>query len=222
MHHLHSKPWLAVECAVLMMGLPLVLYWILPIRYLLPVIWATALLCHLTYRALTRQSTRDWWNRAAVTRTNLRPILQRFAVSALLMAGATWLCAPQLLFGMVRENPAFWLLVMLLYPLLSVVPQEIIFRSFFFARYRTIFTRPPVMVAAQCSHRPIVAMARWRWPRLSTRSTAISSSRWDWGATSTTAQWCWCRRPNTPYRRTPSRRDAGCVRRDYASGRRDK
>ena len=148
MHHLHSKPWLAVECAVLMMGLPLVLYWILPIRYLLPVIWATALLCHLTYRALTRQSTRDWWNRAAVTRTNLRPILQRFAVSALLMAGATWLCAPQLLFGMVRENPAFWLLVMLLYPLLSVVPQEIIFRSFFFARYRTIFTRPPVMVAA--------------------------------------------------------------------------
>jgi hypothetical protein len=33
-----------------------------------------------------------------------------------------------------------WLLVMILYPLLSVYPQEIIFRTFLFHRYQNLFT----------------------------------------------------------------------------------
>jgi len=38
-----------------------------------------------------------------------------------------------------RQHPALWLAIMLLYPLLSVWPQEVIFRQFFFARYQKIF-----------------------------------------------------------------------------------
>src|SRR5690606_19736697 len=60
----------------------------------------------------------------------------------------TWWLRPDLLFGFVREKPAFWLLVMFLYPLLSVIPQEIIFRSFFFERYRNLFTHPATMIVA--------------------------------------------------------------------------
>ncbi len=37
---------------------------------------------------------------------------------------------------------------MVLYPLVSVYPQEIIFRAYFFHRYRLLFPRPAVMILA--------------------------------------------------------------------------
>jgi uncharacterized protein len=52
---------------------------------------------------------------------------------------------PELLFGFVREKPLFWLIVMVMYPLISVVPQEIIFRRYMFDRYKTAFS-PRVLV----------------------------------------------------------------------------
>jgi hypothetical protein len=42
---------------------------------------------------------------------------------------------PERLFELPRRLPALWALIMVLYPLLSVVPQEIIYRVFFFHRY---------------------------------------------------------------------------------------
>ena len=40
-----------------------------------------------------------------------------------------------------------WAAVCLLYPLLSVYPQEIMFRTFFFHRYSDLFRRPSVAIA---------------------------------------------------------------------------
>ena len=40
-----------------------------------------------------------------------------------------------------RENPLTFLLVIFLYPFLSVVPQEIIFRKYFFFKFNTIMPR---------------------------------------------------------------------------------
>jgi hypothetical protein len=51
------------------------------------------------------------------------------------------------LFRFPLERPGFWALVMLLYPPLSVVPQEFMCRSFFFERYKTLLPRPAVMIA---------------------------------------------------------------------------
>ncbi|MEO2266135.1 CPBP family intramembrane glutamic endopeptidase [Pseudoalteromonas sp. YIC-656] len=36
------------------------------------------------------------------------------------------------------ESPASWLMLLVLYPLLSVLPQELIFRTYFFHRYKRI------------------------------------------------------------------------------------
>ncbi len=44
-----------------------------------------------------------------------------------------------LLFSLPKNNFSVWALVVLLYPILSVVPQEIIFRLFFFSRYSIFF-----------------------------------------------------------------------------------
>lgn len=51
-----------------------------------------------------------------------------------LTQGPQWFYLPQ-------QSPQRWLLLLLLYPLLSVWPQEIIFRTFFFHRYKKIIPR---------------------------------------------------------------------------------
>jgi membrane protease YdiL (CAAX protease family) len=38
-----------------------------------------------------------------------------------------------------RERPGLWVLVMVLYPLLSVWPQEMVYRAFIYHRYAPIF-----------------------------------------------------------------------------------
>jgi len=52
------------------------------------------------------------------------------------------------LFLVPRARPELWLLVMVLYPLFSAYPQEIMFRTFFFHRYAELFRRPVTMIVA--------------------------------------------------------------------------
>lgn len=51
----------------------------------------------------------------------------------------TYALDESLLFNFPRESFFVWLIVMFIYPFLSVIPQEIIFRVFFFRRYKTYF-----------------------------------------------------------------------------------
>jgi hypothetical protein len=48
--------------------------------------------------------------------------------------GVVWY-APRLLFELVRERPLLWGLIMVLYPVLSVYPQSIVYRAFLMHRY---------------------------------------------------------------------------------------
>ena len=49
-----------------------------------------------------------------------------------------YILKPQLLFLLPLEHTQLWLGTLLIYPICSVVPQEIIFRTFFFHRYKGI------------------------------------------------------------------------------------
>ncbi len=66
-------------------------------------------------------------------------ILGLFAAVAGMVALWVWLYMPASFLGFPLGNPRMWLLVMLFYPLLSVVPQELAYRSFFFQRYGELF-----------------------------------------------------------------------------------
>jgi len=52
------------------------------------------------------------------------------------------------LFHLPRARPAVWLGVVLLYPIFSVYPQEIMYRTFFFHRYARIFRQPATRIVA--------------------------------------------------------------------------
>ena len=109
------------------------------------------------------------------------------------------------LFFFPRERPFLWLLVLLLYPLVSALAQEVIFRVFLFHRYRSLFPDPRLMMlvsasafalahlelgncrrrrflssVACCSPTPSPPHARCRWQPWNTDSGATGSSRWGW------------------------------------------
>jgi len=76
------------------------------------------------------------WNRRELARIALQALL----VGAVLGAGVAWI-EPERLFDLPRRHPRAWLALLVAYPLLSVIPQEILFRVFFFHRYGPLWSR---------------------------------------------------------------------------------
>lgn len=68
-----------------------------------------------------------------------KTILLRLTVIGPGLLGLTWLLHPEDLFAFPIERPWIWMLVMVLYPFFSALPQEFIFRTFFFHRYKDFF-----------------------------------------------------------------------------------
>jgi uncharacterized protein len=79
---------------------------------------------------------------------NLRWLLLRDFVLLAILGLAVRIFAPQLLFGLIKHRPLFWVLIMIFYPLVSVYPQELLYRAFFFHRYRPLFEKGWAMVVA--------------------------------------------------------------------------
>jgi membrane protease YdiL (CAAX protease family) len=65
-------------------------------------------------------------------------IARLFLVFSLPLTLFTWYFHPELLLRFPTRHPGLWLTIMLLYPLLSAYPQEIIYRAWLFHRYREL------------------------------------------------------------------------------------
>lgn len=138
---------LAAEFAALYFGMPaLFAAGVVPL-HVLAALWIVAAACTVALLRSRRFDRRLLWNAAA-----LRPWLGRVALSFLALAPpmllGTWLLVPERFFLLVRERPLVWVLVMLLYPPLSVYPQGIVYRVFLFHRYDALFPSTAVRVAA--------------------------------------------------------------------------
>ncbi|MDD2465648.1 MAG: CPBP family intramembrane metalloprotease [Desulfobulbus sp.] len=72
---------------------------------------------------------------------DLPRILRLFLVIALGLLLFTALVYPQFLFSCPRNHFSLWLSLMVVYPLLAVYPQELIYRAFLFHRYGEVVRR---------------------------------------------------------------------------------
>ena len=111
----------------------------------IPALWLLAgyCLCRLLRDAAFDRSL--LWNEHALWGA-AGQILLVFGIAAAAVAAAVYFLAPQMLFNFVKRAPAFWALVMILYPVLSVYPQGIIYRAFFFERYRGLFPNNSLLI----------------------------------------------------------------------------
>ena len=129
---------LCLEFGLLFIAMPLAVYYRLapnaPIPFLL-------VLAFFAWLYLRRDPTfnRVHFVGARDARQQIEPVVVRSALACSFLGMAVWRFAPELLFSMVRRAPLLWAMAMLLYPLLSVYPQELIFRAYFFQRYRPLF-----------------------------------------------------------------------------------
>ena len=67
-----------------------------------------------------------------------KPLLLRFLIIAVLTVILVRIFAPEYWFVLPRERAVLWIMIMLLYPLWSAYPQELIYRTWFFKRYRDL------------------------------------------------------------------------------------
>jgi uncharacterized protein len=139
---------LILEFVALFIVLPLA-YRFSPMRFpALPLLWAAAMYACWQVLCDPHFDRNRLWNAGAL-RGHAIGILCIFAVVAL----ALWLgvrqFAPPLEWNFVSRNPAFWAVVMVLYPVLSVYPQGLLYRAFFFERYAGLFPgKWPMIVAS--------------------------------------------------------------------------
>ena len=76
-----------------------------------------------------------------------RLILGFAVLSMALTFGLAYALVPDRVLDLPRHQPNLWLRIMLLYPLLSAIPQEIIYRALFFRRYGELFPDRRVAIA---------------------------------------------------------------------------
>jgi len=148
----YFRPRLALEFAVIFVGLPLVAGW----RGQILRLWLVPqmlLLAGILLALLWRDPTFDRQPMRAVPADWRRSLLR--IVVLLVLGGAAvlylaWRSGVDLFFFPL-ERPFLWLLVLLLYPLVSALAQEVIFRVFLFHRYRSLFPDPRLMMLVSAS-----------------------------------------------------------------------
>jgi membrane protease YdiL (CAAX protease family) len=142
-----GKLGLALECAALFLGLPAAVVAGLAPFLVIPLLLLTALGCGLVLRWRHGINLPDLI-RPRVPAREWRRVLLSYAVAAPGLVALLWFIQPDAMFALLCRHTRIWVLVMIFYPLLSVFPQELVYRAYFFERYRPLFGSGPGMVAA--------------------------------------------------------------------------
>ena len=134
------RVWLAVEMLLLYVGAPILVYVLVrehrvPLFQILPVVFAVFVVVLTLDRGF---SWREALSRGVSPRA-VGSILAIFCLTAPVLALFAWYDNPGGFLRFPRYAQSTWIMVMLLYPLLSVTAQEIMFRLFFHHRYRALF-----------------------------------------------------------------------------------
>jgi membrane protease YdiL (CAAX protease family) len=128
---------LALEFSLIFFGFPSLIYFRVLPNYPIPYLLAAALAAYLVLRLDPGfHFGRPSWNGL---RRYLGALLLRDALFMVLLGIAVWIFRPDLLFSLIKRSPFFWAAVMVLYPLLSVYPQELLYRAYLFHRYQPLF-----------------------------------------------------------------------------------
>ncbi len=143
----HRK-YLALEFILLCIALPTIIIIFRLAPYMLFFLWAAWAVCWSVYRHYHYRELKTLWRWKSVTWKHMKPILIRWAICTGLMAAFTFYYDPEKLFYLLREKPEILPFLIVLYPVFSALPQEFIFCTFFFERYKPFFPTANARVLA--------------------------------------------------------------------------
>lgn len=128
---IHTRAFKQFEFILLFIVFPLLfLLKLLPISFLMPILWILALYAFFVLKRMKHQV-----NIKLSHGIPFRSVLIRFFVLSLLFLILSYISYPQTFFHMLINESKLFLLLLVLYPFLSVIPQEVLYREFFFKRY---------------------------------------------------------------------------------------
>lgn len=134
---LHFLRWL--ELVTIFICTP-VLLWLLVTElntWLMPVLVLVSLIC-LTLLLLDPSFKRFRLTNISAFRQHMSTSLFVFIPSSIGILLLFYFISPDVAFSLPLQHTELWVMTLLIYPVVSVLPQEIIFRTFFFHRYKGI------------------------------------------------------------------------------------
>ncbi|WP_348524709.1 CPBP family intramembrane glutamic endopeptidase [Paracoccus marinaquae] len=157
---MRPRPWLAVEFAALYIGAPLAIAFLLPPHRMftalflfsiagLLLLWRTG---GFQWRNLIRGRRMPWWEVLGIAVATLGAGVVILSLSR-----------PEALFAMLRARPEFLLLIWCFYPILSALPQELIFRPLFFHRYGALMPSGKAAIAVNAAIFSFAHLMYWSW-----------------------------------------------------------
>ncbi|WP_321468369.1 CPBP family intramembrane glutamic endopeptidase [Halarcobacter sp.] len=122
--------------------LPLLFFYkILPPFFIIPILWIlTFYIIYIT----SVGSSKVIFDK--IEKSDLYYVLKRFFYFACFLFIFTYIFYEDRLFNFILEKPKVFIFVLFLYPILSVIPQELIFRKFFLFRYELIFRKEALII----------------------------------------------------------------------------
>jgi membrane protease YdiL (CAAX protease family) len=151
-----------IEFALFYLGLPMLLAFVLPPSAMFPLLFAATLigivLLGLTPGFAWRELFRGWH------RSDWRLVAGVTAVAAAVSGLLVWWLVPHMALSLPRRAPELWLTIMALYPLLSALPQELVFRPLFFRRYGHLFPAGHAALLANGALFGLAHLMFWNWP----------------------------------------------------------
>lgn len=145
---MRSKAFLALEFILLCLAVPGYIIFNHYAPFMFAFLWGATLYCYAIIRAFYFKGWRDLWKWEAVTWPHMKPILARWMAGVIGMAVFLYFYDKSNYFSLWHTRPQMIPYIMLLYPVLSALPQEFIFCNFFFKRYEPFFGRGQIMVLA--------------------------------------------------------------------------
>jgi len=164
-----TKQALIAEFMIICIGFPFCMIYFRLAPFMFTFLWFAALLCVYSYSRTPLTKGAPIWRWQEINWRNLKPILLRFSACTALLAVLICIFMPERFLSLPKERPELWARIMLLYPLLSAVPQEFIFCTYFFARYKYLFKNERTLLLAAavifgCTH---ILYINWVAPILS-------------------------------------------------------
>lgn len=127
---------LIIEFTAIFTILPILfLTHMLPKYMIIPSLWIVSIYSYIILRSYKQSIFSSMFQKK-----DLFYILKRFIFITILIFLFTYFIYPQKLFNLIINEPYIYLAVIIFYPLFSVIPQELVFRQFFFFRYSLNFS----------------------------------------------------------------------------------
>jgi hypothetical protein len=103
---------------------------ILSVKFLLVALWLM-----IFYAVFILKVTKCKFSLKLFDKSQLKSLLLRFFLLAIVFLFASYLYTPEAFFHMAKNETKLFIFLLIFYPLVSVLPQELLYRVFFFSRY---------------------------------------------------------------------------------------